>query len=191
MNTVHTLPPDLTRVGHLMTPQGLKGAMKLFVVGETAQLLALRRLYLEGLGWRRIASIQPQGQGVTVQLLGTDTREAALELRGLKVYAHDSELPGLDDGQYYYHELRGLEVQDAAGTVLGEVQDVLDMGFQDVLVVGHSGGSALLPLQAPYVVVKRGLAVVLDGAPEGLISGQADTVKPSRESGLEDGPESE
>ncbi len=191
MNTVNTLPPDLTRVGHLMAPQGLKGAVKLFVVGETAQLLTLRRLYVEGLGWRRLASIQPQGQGVTVQLLGTDTREAALELRGLKVYAHDSELPGLEDGQYYYHELRGLKVQDAAGTVLGEVQDVLDMGFQDVLVVSHSGGSALLPLQAPYVVVKRGQAVVLDGAPEGLIGGQADTVKPSRETGLEDGPEPE
>lgn len=188
---MNSLPPDLTRVGHLMAPQGLRGAMKLFVVGETAQLLALRRLYLEGLGWRRIASIQQQGLGVTVQLLGTDTREAALELRGLKIYAHDSELPGLEDGQYYYHELRGLKVQDVAGTVLGEVQDVLDMGFQDVLVVKYSGGSALLPLQAPYVVVKRGLAVVLDGAPEGLIGGQADTVKPSRENGLEDGPESE
>ena len=164
MNTANTLPPDLIRVGHLMAPQGLKGAIKLFVVGETEQLLKLRRLYVESLGWRRIASIQAQGQGVTVQLLGTDTREAALELRG-------------------------LEVQDAAGMRLGEVQDVLDMGFQDVLVVSHSGGSALLPLQAPYVVVKRGLAVVLDGAPEGLIGGQADTVKPSRESGLEDGPE--
>lgn len=188
---MNSLPPDLTRVGHLMAPQGLRGAMKLFVIGETAQLLALRRLYMEGLGWRRIASIQQQGLGVTVQLLGTDTREAALELRGLKIYAHDSELPGLEDGQYYYHELRGLKVQDVAGNVLGEVQDVLDMGFQDVLVVKYSGGSALLPLQAPYVVVKRGLAVVLDGAPEGLIGGQADTVKPSRENGLEDGPESE
>jgi 16S rRNA processing protein RimM len=165
---LNILPPDLTRVGHLMAPQGLRGAMKLFVIGEAGQLLKLRRLYLEGLGWRRVSAMQVQGPGVTVQLGGVETREAALELRGLQVYAHDQELPGL-----------------------GEVTDVLDMGFQDVLVVRHSGGEALVPLQAPYVQVKRGVSVVLDGAPEGLIGGQADTVKPSRESGLDEVDQSE
>jgi 16S rRNA processing protein RimM len=188
---LNILPPDLTRVGHLMAPQGLRGAMKLFVIGEAGQLLKLRRLYLEGLGWRRVSVMQVQGPGVTVQLGGVETREAALELRGLQVYAHDQELPGLDEGQFYYHELRGLPVQDAGGEVLGEVTDVLDMGFQDVLVVRHSGGEALVPLQAPYVQVKRGVSVVLDGAPEGLIGGQADTVKPSRESGLDEVDQSE
>ena len=183
---MNILPPDLTRVGHLMAPQGLRGAMKLFVIGEPGQLLKLRRLYLEGLGWRRVSAIQAQGPGVTVQLGGVETREAALDLRGLQVYAHDQELPKLDEGQFYYHELRGLPVQTTGGEVLGEVADVMDMGFQDVLVVRHSGGEALVPLQAPYVQVRRGVGVVLDGAPEGLIGGQADTVTPSRENGLDE-----
>ncbi|MGY2892242.1 ribosome maturation factor RimM [Deinococcus sp. UYEF24] len=183
---MNILPPDLTRVGHLMAPQGLRGAMKLFVIGEPEQLLKLKRLYLEGLGWRRVSAIQAQGPGVTVQLGGVETREAALDLRGLQVYAHDQELPKLDENQFYYHELRGLPVQNAGGEVLGEVADVMDMGFQDVLVVRHSGGEALVPLQAPYVQVRRGVGVVLDGAPEGLIGGQADTVKPSKENGLDE-----
>ena len=169
-----------------MAPQGLRGAMKLFVIGEPEQLLKLKRLYLEGLGWRRVSAIQAQGPGVTVQLGGVETREAALELRGLQVYAHDQELPKLDEGQFYYHELRGLPVQNTGGEVLGEVADVMDMGFQDVLVVRYSSGEALVPLQAPYVQVRRGVGVVLDGAPEGLIGGQADTVTPSRENGLDE-----
>ncbi len=155
--------------------------MKLFVVGEPEQLLGLKRLYLEELGWRRVVSIGKQGLGLTVQLAGTDTREAAMELRGRQVYAHDRELPRLDEGQYYYHELRGLRVEDAAGTVLGEVTDVLDTGVQDLLVVRHDSGEALVPLQASYVKVRRGLAVVLDGAPDGLIGGAADVVTPSAE----------
>jgi 16S rRNA processing protein RimM len=178
------LPEDLTRVGHLMAPHGLRGAVKLFVIGEPEQLFKLRRLYLEGQGWRKVVAVQQQGPGLTVQLLGIDTREAALELRGLQVYAHDSELPSLDDSQFYYHELRGLEVLGEHGAVLGQVRDVLDMGFQDLLVVTHEGGEALIPLQAPYVQVRRGLAVVLQDAPEGLIGGQADVVKPSSEAGL-------
>ena len=66
--------------------------------------------------------------------------------------------------------------------VLGEVSDVLDMGHQDLLVVQHAGGEALIPLQAPYVGVQRGRAVVLgEDAPDGLIGGQADVVTPSAE----------
>lgn len=180
------IPEDLTRVGHLMAPHGLRGAIKLFVIGEPEQLLKLKRLYLEGQGWRKVAALQHQGPGLTVQLVGTETREAALELRGIQVYAHDQELPKLDDGQFYYHELRGLEVQGEHGAVLGTVRDVLDMGFQDLLVVAHEGGEALIPLQAPYVQVQRGLRVRLEGAPEGLIGGEADLVKPSAEAGVPD-----
>ena len=175
------LPPDLTRVGHLLGPHGLRGAVKLFVIGEAAQLTRLKRLYLEGLGWRRVSGMQTLGPGLSVQLGGVDSREAALALRGLQVYAHDRELPKLDEGQYYYHELRGLPVRDAAGTVLGEVTDVHDLGFQDLLLVRHAGGQALIPLQAGYVVVRRGVAIVLDGAPAGLIGGEAETVLPSAE----------
>lgn len=161
--------------------------MKLFVIGEPDHLLKLKRVYLEGLGWRKVSAMQRQGLGLSVQLAGTDTREAALELRGVQLYAHDSELPKLDEGQFYYHELRGLPVRDAAGEVLGEVSDVLDMGFQDLLVVRHVGGEALIPLQAPYVVVQRNRAVVLgEDAPDGLIGGQADVVTPSAEPEEED-----
>jgi|GEM_PF-138988 len=157
--------------------------MKLFVIGEPEQLLKLKRVYLEGLGWRKVSAMQRQGLGLSVQLAGTDTREAALELRGVQLYAHDSELPKLDEGQFYYHELRGLPVQGEGGEVLGEVSDVLDMGFQDLLVVRHPTGEAMVPLQAPYVQVRRGRAVVLSSdAPEGLIGGQADMVTPSAES---------
>ena len=173
-------------MGHLMAPHGLRGAIKLFVIGEVSQLLKLRRLYIEDLGWRRVSSMQVQGPGIALQLPVIDTREAALELRGLQVYAHDRELPRLAEGEYYYHELRGLPVQDAAGTPLGDVTDVRDMGFQDLLVVQHAGGESLIPLQAPYVQVRRGVAIVLDGAPDGLISGEADTVTPSSEADLED-----
>lgn len=162
--------PDsqLIRIGHVLGPQGLAGTVRLYVIGDPAQLLSLPRVQLEGLGWRKLRGVQRHGPGLLLELLGVEGREAAERLTGLAVYAHEDELPPLPEDEYYYHELRGLRVETPGGEVLGEVVDVQDGGHQDLLVVGRGGRTALVPLQAPYVVVRRGEAVVLD-APPGLL----------------------
>ncbi|WP_293913467.1 ribosome maturation factor RimM [Deinococcus sp.] len=169
-------PENTTRVGHLLGPHGVAGAVKLYVLGSVDQLRKLKRLYIEHLGWTRVVKFELHGPGPALTLGGIADRAAAEALRGRAVYAHDAELPGLPDGEYYYHELRGLSVRDAAGQLLGEVQDVLDGGFQDLLVVQTAQGEqGMLPLQAPYVQVRRGAAIILtEDAPEGLLGGQAD-----------------
>lgn len=165
---------DRTRIGHLLGPHGVQGGVKLFVLGDAAQVRALKRVYVEGRGWLRLTRTEALAPGVVLHLAGVSTREGAEALRGLNVWAADTELPAPEDGVYYYHELRGLTVTGAGGEALGEVVDVVDMGHQDLLLVRHAGGEAYLPLQAPYVDIrlngrKRPLSVRLtDEAPEGL-----------------------
>lgn len=165
---------DRTRIGHLLGPHGVQGGVKLFVLGDAAQVRALKRVYVEGRGWLRLTRTEALAPGVVLHLAGVSTREGAEALRGLNVWAADTELPAPEDGVYYYHELRGLAVTGAGGEALGEVVDVVDMGHQDLLLVRHAGGEAYLPLQAPYVDIrlngrKRPLSVRLtDEAPEGL-----------------------
>ncbi|ASN80851.1 ribosome maturation factor RimM [Deinococcus ficus] len=165
---------DRTRIGHLLGPHGVQGGVKLFVLGDAAQVRALKRVYVEGRGWLRLTRTEALAPGVVLHLAGVSTREGAEALRGLNVWAADTELPAPEDGVYYYHELRGLAVTGAGGEPLGEVVDVVDMGHQDLLLVRHAGGEAYLPLQAPYVDIrlngrKRPLSVRLtDEAPEGL-----------------------
>ena len=165
---------DRTRIGHLLGPHGVQGGVKLFVLGDAAQVRALKRVYVEGRGWLRLTRTEALAPGVVLHLAGVNTREGAEALRGLNVWAADAELPAPEDGVYYYHELRGLTVTGAGGEALGEVVDVVDMGHQDLLLVRHAGGEAYLPLQAPYVDLRlngrtRPLSVRLtDEAPEGL-----------------------
>lgn len=165
---------DRTRIGHLLGPHGVQGGVKLFVLGDAAQVRTLKRVYVEGRGWLRLTRTEALAPGVVLHLAGVSTREGAEALRGLNVWAADTELPAPEDGVYYYHELRGLAVTGAGGEPLGEVVDVVDMGHQDLLLVRHAGGEAYLPLQAPYVDIrlngrKRPLSVRLtDEAPEGL-----------------------
>ena len=43
--------------------------------------------------------------------------------------------PKLDDGEYYWHQLEGLSVVNAAGDDLGIVERVMETGANDVLVI--------------------------------------------------------
>jgi len=179
-----SLPPDLTRIGHLLAPHGVKGAVKLFVIGEPGQLRRLKRVYVEGLGWRRLERVQESGPGLVLELTGVTDRSQAEALRGRGVYAADAELPPLPEGEFYYHELRGRPLLSASGERLGEVVDVLDMGQQDLLLVRHPLGESAIPLQAPYLVVtRRGrlLDLSLHDPPAGLLDGDAELVPPHAE----------
>lgn len=146
-------PEGTTRLGHFLGPHGVAGGIKVYVLGDPEQMLALERVWVEDRGWLRVRRADPLAPGVALHLGGVTTREGAEALRGAQVYAADTDLPPLEEGRYYYHELRGLPVFGAGGEQLGEVTDVLDLGHQDVLTVS---GGGFLPLQAPYVVIRAG-----------------------------------
>jgi 16S rRNA processing protein RimM len=136
--------------------------------------MALTRVYVTGRGWLRLRRTDALAPGVVLHLAGFATREDAEAVRGAEVYAADAELPALEEGSYYYHDLRGLPLVAPDGEVLGEVRDVFDGGHQDLLVITHPGGEAFLPLQAPYVLIEnaegRPVRVRLaEDAPEGLL----------------------
>lgn len=175
-----TLPEETTRLGYFLGPHGVGGGVKLYVLGDAAQMLALPRVWVEGRGWLRVRRAEPLAPGVALHLAGVTSREGAEALRGANVYAADADLPALEEGSYYYHELRGLPVHAAGGERLGEVRDVLDAGHQDLLVVTHTGGEGFLPLQAPYVVVQTGEAgrpasiALTEDVPTGLLGEDAE-----------------
>ncbi|GGK33014.1 ribosome maturation factor RimM [Deinococcus malanensis] len=187
---------DHTRLGHFLGPHGVQGAVKLYVLGSAEQVLKLPRVYVEDRGWLRVRRAEPLVPGVALHLAGITSREGAETLRGLNVFAADSDLPAPEEGTYYYHELRGLWVLDEAGTQLGEVVDVEDSGHQDLLVVRHAEGESFVPLQAPYVLVnlegRRPASLTLTGeTPAGLLGddGDADSDEDIVAQGPTDGPE--
>ena len=173
---------DRTRLGYFLGPHGVKGGVKVYVLGDQEQFRALKRVFVEGRGWLRVARLEMLAPGVALHLAGVTSREAAEELRGLNVFAADDELPEPEEGVYYYHELRGLTLHGAGGEVLGEVVDVEDGGHQDLLVVRHGGGESFVPLQAPYVLVnlndrRRPASLALSAdAPAGLLEADAPEV---------------
>ena len=70
--------------------------------------------------------------------MGVDDRTLAESYKGLEVAVSGDCLPQLEDGDYYWSQLQGLQVWCQAGddrVLLGSVDYLIETGANDVLVV--------------------------------------------------------
>lgn len=154
-------PDDLLLVGRVVKAHGLRGEIK--VAPETddlGRLDAIKTLYLgrtpEAATAHAVEALRFQrtkrGPLALVQLGGTGTREAADALRKLGVYAAEADLPPLEEGEVFIHDLIGLDVVGEDGAPLGTVKDVLQQPAHDVYIVARDGASdSLIPAVEAFV----------------------------------------
>lgn len=82
---------------------------------------------------------------VVLKLEGVDDRDAAEALRGALVQVPVEQAVMLPEGEYFWHQIVGLRVEDGSGQQLGTVVEVLATGSNDVYVVHGTGRELLLP----------------------------------------------
>jgi 16S rRNA processing protein RimM len=66
---------------------------------------------------------------------GISDRTAASLLTNQLVFINASQLDSLPEGEFYYHELIGLDVYDEDDQSLGVLEEVLETGANDVYVI--------------------------------------------------------
>ncbi|MBN3520672.1 16S rRNA processing protein RimM [Algoriphagus lutimaris] len=99
-----------------------------------------------------------------------DSLDQVEGLVGSEVYLPLTELPELEDDQYYFHELIGFEVFDETKGLIGTVQVVYDLETQDLLGVTHQGKEVLIPIQDGIIQqVDKTAKKVFCQLPEGLL----------------------
>lgn len=115
-----------------------------------------------------------EAKGVIVAAIeGIRNREAALALRGTRLYVDRDSLPEEDEEDTWYHaDLIGLEIRGPEGTALGTLTAIHDFGAGDLLDVklAGSGKSVILPFTAeavPEVDIEAGVITVVP--PDGLL----------------------
>ena len=81
-----------------------------------------------------------------------DSIEKAELLKTKNLFIAQEDLPELEDGQYYYHELMHCTVYNEEKEKLGEVVDILETGANLVLRVKSKGNSFLLPFVPAFIV---------------------------------------
>lgn len=136
-------PPDLVVVGRLTAVYGVRGWVKLHSYTEPMDnILGFRQLWLQRDGhWQPLVleQVKRHQKGLVAQIEGVDDREVARSYCQCDLAVAATEMPALQDGDYYWHQLEGLAVvttgTDRPAEKLGSVSHLLETGANDVLVV--------------------------------------------------------
>ena len=86
-----------------------------------------------------------------IRIKGIDSIEDAEKLAGTVVYVESDDLNELDDGEYYWFDLIGLETYTDDGQFIGIVESLIDRSMQSLLVVKNEDKEHLIPLIEPIV----------------------------------------
>jgi len=113
-----------------------------------------------------------QGKTVVIKLTGVDNRNEAELYIGDEIAIRQQQLEQLTEGEYYWRQLEGLNVQTTDGVELGKVHHLLETGANDVLVVrdaNEDGRERLIPFTIGHAVVEVDLSaqrITVDWDPE-------------------------
>jgi len=142
-------------VARITTPHGVRGEVKLQPLTDFPHRFEETEFLLLADGTRLVLeSARLQMDTVLAKFRGMDTPEIWIPFRHKELYVTEDALMPLPEGQYYIHQLVGIEVVDENGAALGKVSDVLQTGSNDVYVVQTPESNELL-LPAIDTVVKR------------------------------------
>jgi 16S rRNA processing protein RimM len=92
-----------------------------------------------------VESVRFHQGAALIKLAGCDDRNAAEALRGLLVQIPLEDAVPLEEGEYYYFQVVGVEVFTDGGEFLGQVVEVIETGANDVYVVQGPRGEVLIP----------------------------------------------
>jgi 16S rRNA processing protein RimM len=149
-------------VARVIGAKGLRGGLKIELLTDWPErLVAGAEVYLENEpAARRIVAAEWGGRVPVLMLEGVEDRDAAERLAGRHLERDAEALP---DGEYYWHQLEGIAVEDPAGRPLGTVTEVFRAGENEVYVVAGPAGTEIL------VPALRGVVRELDVAARRMV----------------------
>ena len=155
--------------------QGLRGEVR--VKAYTADPVALGdygKLHSQDGRVFEVLDIREAKNVAIVRFRGVNDRNAAEALNGLELYIERENLPDdeLDDDEFYYADLEGLEAVDETGKSYGKVSGVFDFGAGDLLELkGPGRRPTLIPFSEAAVLeidLENG-RIIIDARAAGLI----------------------
>jgi 16S rRNA processing protein RimM len=138
--------PVFLAVGKLRRPHGVHGEIIMDVLTDFPERLKAGKKMVAGTQHIpvQIRSVRGHDQALLIAFNGYDTPEQAGEFRNLILYSTTAEQPPLEEGEFYHHELIGLQVFDEQDVLLGELAEILETGANDVYVVRPEIGPEIL-----------------------------------------------
>ncbi|ABL99097.1 ribosome maturation factor RimM [Shewanella amazonensis] len=126
-------------VGKIGSTYGVKGWMKITAYTDSVEgIFDYSPWFLKEHGeWREVKVSQWRfhGKAVVAELEGVSNREQAQMLTNCEIGILAEQMPELPEDEFYWRDLIGCEVLNTKGYNLGKVDQILETGSNDVLMV--------------------------------------------------------
>jgi len=149
------IPKTLFSLGLVGPPFGIRGFVKIkSFSGETDHFSLLDKVTLrssEKEETREVAEIAFSGKTLLMRFAGIENPETAILLKGAEIIAAREYAAPLKEGEFYVEDLKGLEVVNSEGEVLGHIANIVEGGggnLAEILLL--SGGIRLVPFRNEF-----------------------------------------
>lgn len=143
---------SLFRVGVVTTAHGIKGAVKVYPTTEDPKRFQMLKTVQfsrtdEEDGICReltIENVQFMKNLVILSFKEIKDRNEAETMRGGSFWITDEEAIPLEEDEFYIRDFLEATVKDEDGSLIGQVEDIIETGSNEVLVVREVSGEELL-----------------------------------------------
>ena len=143
---------DSVIVARILGAHGVDGGLSIQLLSEVPSRFDLGRVLSVGDHSHTISLYRSTGPRTgLVWLDGISSRKQASSLAGQYVNATPEASPELEEGEYFHYQLIGMLVRTEEGEELGELQEILETGSNDVYIVRGNSGELLIPATAQVV----------------------------------------
>jgi 16S rRNA processing protein RimM len=141
-----TSEPVFLVAGRLHRPHGIHGEIEFEIMTDFPERLRSGTTVYVGDQQTPmlITHRRSKDQALLLTFEGIHVREEVALLRNQLVYIRREGLPALPDGEYYHHQLIGMQVFDESGKLLGTLDEIMETGANDVYLVRSEYGEEML-----------------------------------------------
>ncbi len=142
-------------IGRIGGAHGVKGWMKIMSFTRPKENIFKYSPWLIQIdeSWQpiEVEDSQLRGERLLIKLADIESPEQARLYMNCDIAIQREQLPDLEEGEYYWHDLIGLEVINQEQVSLGEVSEIAETGANDVLVL-YSGKKDKKNILIPLVM---------------------------------------
>jgi 16S rRNA processing protein RimM len=161
-------PNRLIPLGRVVNTHGVRGELRFLPYAFPCQTLAKEfTVFLQRKDGQEspftLTSLRVHRPFLLLKLAGIDSRDAAEALRETVLAVDESCLPPLQDGEFYYYQVIGLQVRTTTNQDLGVITQVFFSGGHDIWVVQQGKKEYLIPVTEEIVQtidLASGIAVI-------------------------------
>jgi 16S rRNA processing protein RimM len=147
--------PAFLAAGLIRRPHGVGGEALVEIYTDFPERLQAKRVVYAGERHAplTIRSSRFHNDGLLLAFEGITTPEQIGLYRNQILYVTTTGRQALPEGEFYYDQLLGVNVEDEVGRSLGQLTEILQTGANDVYVVANpTGHEMLLPAIAEVIL---------------------------------------